>query len=265
MQERQDGIAWSIDDDGLARIVMERPDEANTLTLKAAIAISRAIDDVADAEPRAVLLTGTGKVFCAGGDIGEFRQHTGKLDVLVEDILRPLHPALHRLAEMPVPVVTAINGSVGGAGVGLALCGDFAFAAQSMKLRTGYVALGLSPDAGSSYFTVRRIGSVRARQIFFTSDPMDAQRCLDWGLVDAVFPDDQVLAEAEKLCRRFTQAATGSIAVIKRLCDGAPRRSLAEHLALEQQLLVERTRAPEALEGIDAFLNKRKPDFRRRG
>ena len=256
-----DGVRFGVDDDGIARIVLDRPDEANTLTLAAATALAQAIDAVADAEPRVVLLTGSGRVFCAGGDIREFARHAGRLDALVDDILRVLHPALHRLAELPVPVVTAINGSVGGAGIGLALCGDFAYAAASMKLRTGYAAIGLSPDAGSSYFTARRIGAARAKQLFFLSDAVEAERCLASGLVDAVCADDRLLLEADALCRRLASASTGSLAVIKRLCDGAPRRSLAEHLALEKTLLEARTRTADATEGIAAFLERRAPRF----
>ena len=157
-----------------------------------------------------------------------------------------------------------INGSFGGAGLGLALCGDFAYAAASAKLRTGYVALGLSPDAGSSYFLVRRIGVARAKQLFFTNEALDAQQCLAAGIVDAVFPDDRLLDAAEALCARLACASTGSIAAIKRLCDGAERRSLTEHLALEKTLLVERARDGDAREGVAAFLERRPADFARR-
>lgn len=262
-QQTFDGIAWGIDDCGIARIVMDRPDEANTMTLKASTAFARAVDAIGDAAPRVVLLTGRGKLFCAGGDIGEFQRHADAFDRLIDGILAVLHPAVLRLSELPVPVVTAINGSFGGAGLGLALCGDFAYAAASMKLRTGYVALGLSPDAGSSYFLTRRIGAARAKQLFFTNDALDAQRCLALGIVDAVFADDIVLAEAEALCERLAAASTGSIAAIKQLCDGAERRSLEAHLALEKTLLVERARGADAQEGVDAFLQRRPALFGR--
>ncbi len=190
----------SIDAGGIARIVIDRPAEHNTLSAPAGAALAAAIDEVVAAAPRVVLLTGTGPVFCAGGDIGEFQAHAGALDALVDRILNVLHPALARLAALPVPVVTALNGSVGGAGVGLALCGDFALAAASMKLRTGYAAIGLSPDAGASWFLARRAGALRARQLFFTSETLDASRCLSAGIVDAVYANDRLLPEAEALC-----------------------------------------------------------------
>ncbi len=262
MQERNfDGIVWSIDRRGIARITLDRPSEANTMTLKAAGAFATAIDEIAAASPRVVLLTGRGKMFCAGGDIGEFARHIDTFDRLIEDILVVLHPAVVRLSAMPVPVVVAINGSFGGAGLGLALCGDFAYAASSVKLRTGYVALGLSPDAGSSYFLCRRIGAARAKQLFFTNEAFDASRLLAAGIVDAVFPDDGLLPEAEALCERLAKASTGSLAVIKTLCDGAAGRPLPDHLALEKRLLEERARGPDAREGITAFLERRPAVF----
>jgi 2-(1,2-epoxy-1,2-dihydrophenyl)acetyl-CoA isomerase len=263
MQERRaEGLVRSIDARGIARIVIDRPNEHNTISAAAGAALAQAIDEVVAAAPRVVLLTGTGPVFCAGGDIGEFQAHAGALDALVDRILGVLHPAIARLAALPVPVVTALNGSVGGAGVGLALCGDFALAAASMKLRTGYAAIGLSPDAGASWFLARRVGALRARQLFFTSETLDAQRCLEAGIVDAVFANDRLLPEAEALCERLAAAAPGSLAAIKQLCDGAAQRALAEHLALEKSLLEERARSADAREGIAAFLARRAPVFR---
>ncbi len=262
-EQTRDGIVWRIDAAGIARIVLDRPAEANTMTLKAATAFAQAVDAIAAASPRAVLLTGRGRMFCAGGDIGEFATRMDDFDRLIDEILAVLHPAVVKLGSLPGPVVTAINGSFGGAGLGLALCGDFAYAAASAKLRTGYVALGLSPDAGSSTFLVRRIGAVRAKQLFFTNEVVDAERMLAVGIVDAVFPDDRLAAEAEALCERLAQASTGSIGVIKTLCDGAATRTLAEQLAAEKDRLEERARGADAREGIAAFLARRPAVFGR--
>ncbi len=251
--------------DGVAWLTLNRPAAGNALDLPMARAfLQAAIACDADPAVRCVAVTGAGRMFCAGGDIGEFRQNMGAFDRLIEDILGVLHPAVATLGALPVPVVTAINGSFGGAGLGLALCGDFAYVAASAKLRTGYVALGLSPDAGSSYFLVRRIGATRAKQLFFTNDALDAQQCLAAGIVDAVFADDRVLPEAEALCARLANASTGSIAAIKRLCDGAGMASLAQHLEREKAFLVDRARGADAVEGVTAFLERRPPVFDRR-
>ena len=263
MQEhRSEGIVRSIDPRGIARIVIDRPAEHNTISAAVGAALAQAIDDVIAAAPRVVLLTGTGPVFCAGGDIGEFQAHAGALDALVDGILSLLHPAIARLAALPVPVVTALNGAVGGAGVGLALCGDFALAAASMKLRTGYAAIGLSPDAGASWFLARRVGALRARQLFFISETLDAPGCLAAGIVDGVFADDGLMAQAQALCERLAAAAPGALAAVKRLCAGAAPLPLPDHLALEKALLEERARSADAREGIAAFLARRAPVFR---
>ena len=262
MEESEDeGIVHGIDARGVARIVIDRPRQHNTLSVSAGEALARAIGDIADAAPRVVLVSGRGPVFCAGGDIAEFEANAGRLDGLVDRILTVLHPAIQRLAELPVPVVTAINGSVGGAGVGLALCGDFALASASMKLRTGYAAIGLSPDVGASYFLTRRVGTMRARQLFFTSETLDSGRCLHLGIVDAVHADDVLMAEAQSLCERLAAGAPGSFAAIKQLCIGAPSHRLADHLADEKSLLEARARSSDAQEGIAAFLARRPPVF----
>jgi 2-(1,2-epoxy-1,2-dihydrophenyl)acetyl-CoA isomerase len=261
MQAHQtEGVEWHVTD-GIGRIVLNRVQHSNSISCKAGIAFAQAIDAIAQARPRVVLLTGRGKVFCAGGDIGEFRANAQVLDELVSEVLAALHPAMVRLATLPVPVVTAINGSVGGAGLGLALCGDFALASSSLKLRTGYAAIGLSPDAGSSYFLTRRVGTTRAKQLFFLSDAVSAQQCLEWGIVDAIFPDDKLMEEAQALCTRLAAAATGSLAAIKQLCDGAGQRTLPEHLALERALLEARARSRDAREGVSAFVERRAPRF----
>lgn len=130
-----------------------------------------------------------------------------------------------------------------------------------MKLRTGYAAIGLSPDMGATYFMARRVGAVRAKQLFMTSDPIDAQRCLDWGIVDALVPDAELAAHAEALCQRLADAAPQSLANIKRLCDGAALRELEAHLALEKSLLIACAASADGREGVRAFIERRAPRF----
>ncbi|MGJ7504884.1 enoyl-CoA hydratase-related protein [Variovorax sp. ZT5P49] len=255
-----EGIAWGVEE-GVGRIVLKRPERANALGSANGRALVQAIDEVLERKPRAILLTGEGRVFCAGGAIDEFVAAGEALPELVNEMLNSLHPALLRLSNNPAPLVVAVNGAVGGAGVGLALCGDFVLAAESMKLRTGYAAIGLSPDAGASYFLARRVGPVRAQQLLVLSDAIDSQRCLAWGAVDALHPDAELAAAAEALVTRLAHGASGSFAAIKRLCAGAPGRPFEEHLALEQKLLRERAGSADAREGVAAFVDKRAPRF----
>jgi 2-(1,2-epoxy-1,2-dihydrophenyl)acetyl-CoA isomerase len=258
--QENEGVAWWRED-AVGRIELRRPQRANSLARPAAHALARAIDDVLAQEPRAVLLTATGPVFCAGGDIDEFRGAGDRLDALVDEILAPLHPALERLSTAPLPVVSAVGGAIGGAGVGLALCADFVLAADSMKLRTGYAAIGLSPDLGTSWFLSRRIGPQRAKQWLMLSDAVDARTCLAHGAIDAVYPEAELPAAARALAQRLARGAKDSLAGIKRLCDGQAGRRLGEQLALEHALLRERARSNDAREGVAAFLDRRAPRF----
>lgn len=261
MQEQHaDGIRWQVTD-GIGRITLDRPDKANTIGLAQGVSFARAVDSVLDAGPRVVLLTGTGKIFCAGGDIEAMARPDSPRDDLIGRILDPLHPAIERLSRAPLPVVSALNGAVGGAGVGLALCADIVIATAAMKMRTGYAAIGLSPDAGASFFLSRRVGSERAKRLFFLSDPLDAASCLAMGIVDAVHDAAQFAGATQALVDRLAGSATGSLERIKHLCEGAAARGLHEHLALERSLLQQASRQTDADEGLRAFLEKRAPRF----
>lgn len=155
----------------------------------------------------------------------------------MDDILTPVHTALHRLATAPLPVVAAVNGPVAGAGI------------------------GLSPDVGASYFLARRVGAVRAQQWLMLSETIDAQHCLQHGVIDTLHPDAELADAAEALVVRLMRAASASLAGIKTLCRGLPARDLQAHLALEHQLLLVRARNADAQEGVCTFVEKILPRF----
>jgi cytochrome P450 len=216
------------------------------------------------ARPRQHLSFGFGIHRCVGNRLAEMQ-----LKILWEEILQalPAHrggrtnrSACPRRSCAATPACRS-GSPAEAAGVGLALCGDTVITTASMKLRTGYAAIALSPDAGASYFLARRVGSERAKQLFFYSEPIDSARCLDLGIVDAVHADAEFTAATEALVSRLAAAATGSMARIKQLCEGIDARSLHDHLALERRLLQEASRQPDAAEGIRAFLEKRAPRF----
>ncbi|WP_043352272.1 enoyl-CoA hydratase/isomerase family protein [Cupriavidus basilensis] len=260
--QQSEGVSWGVAGH-IGRITLCRPEHANSLTLAASRALVRAIGEVLESQPRVVLLAAQGRIFCAGGNIDEFAAAGTALDTLVDDILTPLHPALYRLATAPMPVVAALGGPVAGAGIGLALCADFVLGAASTALRTGYAAIGLSPDAGASYFLARRVGALRAQQWLMLGETIDAQRCLQHGVIDALHPDAELADAAEALVARLAGAAGGSLDAIKRLCSGLPARGLQEHLALEHQLLAACASSGDAREGVRAFVEKRPPRFTR--
>ncbi|MGH8785004.1 MAG: enoyl-CoA hydratase/isomerase family protein [Cupriavidus necator] len=246
----------------IATITLNRPERANAIDLDSSRALINSIDEVAaDASVRVVVLRAVGRQFCAGGSIDFFVEAGEALPAIIDGLLGPLHAALYKLATLPVPVISSVNGPVGGGGIGLALCADIVLAAESMKLRGGYSAIGLTPDAGSSWFLTRRIGAMRAKQIFFTNTPLSAQQCLEMGIVNEVLPDAELAAATEALAETLSRCATGALRRIKRLVDGAQERSLQAQLEMEHRLMVESAASPDAAEGIAAFLEKRAPRF----
>ncbi len=158
-------------------------------------------------------------------------------------------------------VVTALNGAVGGGGIGVALCADLVIAAESAKLGGGYSAIGLAPDAGASWELTRRAGAMRAKELLITNRAISAAQCLEWGIVNAVVPDAELTQTVDRLAADLAGAAHGSLMAIKTLIDGQAGRSLAEQFALEQQLMVRAAGTSDAREGVEAFLQKRKPNF----
>ena len=247
---------------GIARITLNRAERGNTLDMESAAAFNTAVSTIAnDATVRAVLLTGAGRIFCAGGDITSFVSAGENLGQMIDELLGILNGAMLKLATLPVPVVSALNGSVGGGGIGLALCADMVLAGESMKLRGGYSAIGLTPDVGASWFLTRRVGPSRAKQVFFLNRPLLASECLAWGIVDYVYHDEQLMKEADRLVTQLAQSPTRALGRIKKLVDGAYDRSLAEQLGLEQEFMVASGRSDDAREGVRAFVEKRSPKF----
>lgn len=253
-------VRWHVED-GVGHIVLNRPHAANALNSAAGLALADAIGQTARADIGAVLLSSTGRQFCAGGDIAEFVERQADLDRLVRAMLDPLHPAIHMLATLPVPVVSAVHGPVGGAGIALALCADIVLAAPAMKLRGGYSAIGLSPDLGASYYLARRAGAARAKLILMTNRAIAAEECLRWGLVDELHEAEALPGAARALALQLARGATGSLGGIKRLCDGALQHGLQTHLQLEREALLRCAVSADGREGIQAFMAKRAPVF----
>lgn len=262
--QADDSILWSLAE-GVARITLNRPERANAIGLassrKLAAALEAACDAVAAGDARVVLIDAVGERFCAGGDIGEFVENADTMPRLIDDILEPLNPAMHRISTLPVPVISAVGGAIGGAGIGLALCADVVLASEAMKLRAGYSAIGLSPDAGASYFLSRRVGASKAKELFFFNRVLSAHECLQLGIVNAVLPAAELAEAAATMSAQAAAGAPRSMASIKRLCDGAAARDLRDHLALEKEFLLACSRTADAREGVRAFVEKRAPKF----
>jgi 2-(1,2-epoxy-1,2-dihydrophenyl)acetyl-CoA isomerase len=253
-------------DGRVALLTMNRPEAHNVLGVETSrvliAAIEHLVPRVEQGELRAVLLRGRGHSFCAGGDIAGFVGSAEQRAEVLQTMIPPLNAALQQLAALPVPVLSALNGAVGGGGIGLALCADIVIAADTLVLRGGYTGIGLTPDVGASWFVERAIGPARARRLFFCNEKLDATQCLAWGLVSELVPADELEARALALAQGLAAGATRAIGRTKALLDGAARHALAEQMALEAQAMVASGRDPESAEGVAAFLARRAPQFR---
>jgi 2-(1,2-epoxy-1,2-dihydrophenyl)acetyl-CoA isomerase len=248
--------------EGVARLVLDRPDSGNALDVAMKDALAAAVERVArDHTVRAVLLAAAGRSFCVGGDIGAMRGSGPRLPEWIDGMAGALGDVVLALARLPVPVVSAVQGPVAGGGIGLALCADAVLAGEAMRLRGGYTGIGLTPDLGASWFLARRAGPARAKEVLFQNRALTAAECLSWGLVDAVHPDTLLAAEADALARRLAAGATLAVGRAKALVDGAADRTLEEHLVREREAMVASAGTEDAREGLAAFLEKRPPRF----
>ncbi len=250
--------------DNVAHITLNRPEAANAMNLE----LSRELEEVSlecDENPavRAVLITGAGKLFCGGGDLKSFAaQGEAELPAHLKRVTFYLHKALHRFARMRAPVVIAVNGNAGGAGMSLALSGDLVLAAESARFTLAYSRVGLTPDGSSSYYLPRVVGLRRALELALTNRTLTAREAEAMGIVTRVVPDAELQAAAQKLAGELAQGATVAFGGIKRLMYAAANTSLDEQMELETEFIADCARTADAREGIAAFLAKRAPKFK---
>jgi 2-(1,2-epoxy-1,2-dihydrophenyl)acetyl-CoA isomerase len=248
--------------DGWRKIVLNRPDKlnaANEEMLRAAIA---ALDSAAaDSGCRAVLLTGAGRGFCAGQELGAAMMpgDAGPPDLgAVADLH---HAFVRRLRSVPLPVVCAVNGVAAGAGASYALACDIVLAARSAKFAMAFVRIGLVPDSGASHFLTQRIGEARARALAMLGEPLDAARAESWGLIWQCVDDAALMPQSEALTASLARAPTAALAQMKQLFAVAGSNSLDTQLDLEREAQVVAGRSADYAEGVRAFLAKRAPSF----
>lgn len=249
--------------DGIARITLNRPDDGNTMNqalMEGLRSAARECHD--DRAVRAVIVTGNGRMFCAGGDIhfmhGMGDAVAGALDTLVDT----LHEAIELLQGMSAPVITAINGTAAGAGLSLAAAGDVAISAESAKFCVAYSRVGLSPDGGSTYFLPRLIGMRHARELMLTNRVLDAGQALAYGIVNQVVADEALREQSDTLAAALVQGPRGSHGHIKALLRDTFAHTLNQQLALEKAAMVAQAGSAEAREGLQAFVDKREANFR---
>jgi 2-(1,2-epoxy-1,2-dihydrophenyl)acetyl-CoA isomerase len=244
----------------IARITLNRPDAANgmnhTMTRELADAARRCDTDTT----KVVVLTGSGRFFCAGGDLKSFATAPNR-GQHIKGVADDLHRAISTFARMNAVLITAVNGTAAGAGFSIAVTGDIVLAAQTASFTMAYTKVGLSPDGSSSYFLPRLIGIAKTKELMLTNRTLAAHEALKWGLVNEVLPDHHLGARVDELASQMAETASGSNGVVKALMLSTFSSGLEEQMEFESRMIADRAESTDGREGVDAFMAKRKPDF----
>lgn len=247
--------------EGWRKLTLHRPDRLNAFNEDLHAALAAALDEAAtDPDCRAVLLTGAGRGFCAGQDLGDRRGGDGPPD-LGDTLERLYNPLVRRLRDMPKPVVCAVNGVAAGAGANIALACDIVLAAHSAKFIQAFARIGLIPDSGGTHTLPRLVGEARARALMLLGEPVEARQAEAWGMIWRAVPEEALMPEAEALAARLATQPTQGLALTKQALDASATNTLAAQLDLERDLQRRAGHTPDYAEGVRAFLEKRPPRF----
>ena len=248
---------------GVLRLVLNRPDKLNSFNEEMHLALRAQIARAhEDAGVRAVLLTGAGRGFCAGQDLGDRDPRKGGPAPDLGRTLETLYnPTLRLIRSLEKPVVCAVNGVAAGAGANIAFACDIVLAARSAKFIQAFAKIGLIPDAGGSWSLARILGEPRAKALALTAEPLPAEKAADWGLIWKAVDDADLMAEATALTESLAAGPTLGLGLTKRLIQAAATNSLDEQLDMERDLQQQAGRSADYAEGVTAFLEKRPARF----
>ncbi|AHH95472.1 enoyl-CoA hydratase-related protein [Kutzneria viridogrisea] len=249
--------------EGVATIALNQPAKRNALTVEMKVALLEAVEEVAAEDSvRAVVLTGSGRAFCAGQDLGEHAEALRADPASALDTVRAhYNPLVQAITDMDKPVLAAVNGTCVGAGLGLALACDLRLATASAKFATAFTAIGLSCDSGLSATLVRAVGAARASELVLLGEAFTAEQALAWGVVGRVVPDEQFAGAVEQLAGRLATGPTRAFAEAKRAMAGAWTPPIGEVLAAEAAAQSRLGLTTDHQGAVEAFLAKEQPKF----
>ena len=245
----------------IANISLNRPDVFNAFNDEQSYELQDALKQASrDAEVRVIVLTGAGKAFCSGQDLKAIAESKNRS--LSESLHKRYNPIIKAMREMPKPIICRLNGVAAGAGTSLALACDFIIAAEHASLIEVFINVGLVPDSGSSYFLPRAVSPARAFELATMASKVTAQQALEWGMINRVVSAEQLDAEVENVANYYAKAPTQAVGMIKKMLNKASYSDLDTMLQYEAWCQEIAGRSHDYKEGVAAFNEKRKPDFK---
>ena len=242
--------------------MLNRPDDANTMNGKMSEELLAVVSHCEEYSGiRCILLSAAGKMFCAGGDLKYFQSMGDDFSTAVGDLLTAIHEAIVRFKDLDAPIVTAVNGVAAGGGLAFVTMADYVIAGQSASFAAAFTAAGLSPDSSSTYHLPRLVGLRRAQDMLLANRRLNADEALDWGLISRVVADDALDTESTALATKLAAGPTRAFGSAKRLLAQSWNNDLVEQVKLESQAFADVATTDDAKEGIQAFIEKRKPEF----
>lgn len=249
--------------DGLARLTLNRPDRLNSFTVQMHKEVAAALTEVeTNKDVRVLVLSGAGRGFCAGQDLNDRAVAPGAAPVdLGHSVETYYGPLIKRLANLRMPVICAVNGVAAGAGANIAVACDIVIAARSAKFIESFANIGLIPDSGGTWHLAKHVGQARALGMALTGEPIPAETAAAWGLIWKCVDDDKLAEEVDAIANRFAVGPTRGLAATKAAIRSAWLKDLPTELDIERDLMRELGGSHDYLEGVSAFMEKRKPKF----
>lgn len=251
---------------GVATLTLNRPEQLNSFNAQMHKEVREALKQVRqNPEVRCLLITGSGRGFCAGQDLGDRNVAPGAAAPdLGESIEKNYNPLIRALRDLPMPVICAVNGVAAGAGANIALACDITLAAKSASFIQAFCKIGLVPDSGGTWTLPRAVGMARAKALALLGDRLSAEQAEQWGMIWRCIDDAALQDEALKLARQLATQPTYGLALIKRALNASASNSFDEQLDLERDLQRLAGRSEDYREGVAAFMAKRTPEFKGR-
>jgi len=247
----------------IAAITLNRPDNANALNKKMIEELFAAsIECSTNKSIRAAILTGNGKLFCAGADLAVLTEMGRRGEAQILEMATIIHAAVIRFSQMDAPLVVAVNGAAGGGGFSLVLAGDYVIASERAKFVSAYTASALTPDGSSTYFLAKHVGLLRAKELAMTNRVLNPDEALEWGLVNKVVPSEDLAIQAQEIAGNFAKGPTKAFGGLKRLLQTAFSDTMETQLDKESVSVAAMMHTHDAPHAIASFLKKERPEFR---